>query len=130
MSVSAATRATGLFFEHRDSTTGVVLDNLRVTQEGAFPPSVCRPIRWPSVCSVRWGTILNGVFGDVAATGKGATWGVSLTPGDRATLHVDRSRPFREDAGSETYGVQFTGKDDVAVTLGEVVSRAEGQRGP
>lgn len=125
MSVSAATRATGLFFEHRDSTTGVVLDNLRVTQEGSVTAVGSQA---DSLAIGVFGTVgddFEGVFGDVAAAAKRTTWGVSLNAGDRATLHVESVETVSEDAGSEAYGVQFTGKDDVAVTLGEVVSRAE-----
>src|SRR5690606_22090256 len=77
MSVSAATRATGLFFEHRDSTTGVVLDNLRVTQEGSVTAVGSQA---DSLAIGVFGTVgddFEGVFGDVAAAAKGTTWGVS-----------------------------------------------------
>lgn len=125
VSVNAATRADGLTFQHRDEATGEVLDNFHLTHEGRIEAVGHQSESIALGVFGGAGDDFTGVFGDVQVKAKKTTWGVSVNAGARATVHVDSVETHSEDADSETYGVQVSGRDDVSVTLGDVVSRAD-----
>lgn len=122
--VSAAARATGVSLNHLHAAAGDVLDNARLIHAGVITAVGMGADSTAEGVSGTVGDDFKASLGDIRAKAKKSTWGVSLNTGDRAEIQVDAVEAVAEEADSHAYGATFSGKDDFAVTLGEVVARA------